>query len=120
MVNIAVVFGGYSSEYEVSVKSGKFIFENLKDNSDWNVYEVCISNDKNFVRYNEKVYDLDYESFSFRINGTLIKPNAVFNIIHGDPGENGDLAEVLERNKIPQTACDVFVSKLTFNKKKNI
>ena len=51
MFNIAVVYGGYSSEYEVSVKSGKFIYENLKDNLDWNVYEVCISNDKNFVKY---------------------------------------------------------------------
>ena len=100
MVNIAVVFGGYSSEYEVSVKSGKFIYENLKDNSDWNVFEICISNDKNFVRYNEKVYDLDYENFSFNANGRLLKPDAVFNIVHGDPGENGNLAEILERNKI--------------------
>ena len=120
MVNIAVVFGGYSSEYEVSVKSGKFIYENLKDNSDWNVFEICISNDKNFVKYNEKVYDLDYESFSFSVNGMVLKPDAVFNIIHGDPGENGNLAEILERNKIPQTACDVYVSKLTSNKKKYI
>ena len=120
MVNIAVVFGGYSSEYEVSIKSGKFIYENLKNNSDWNLYEVCISKEKNFVRYKEEVYDLDYKSFSFKINGTLVKPNAVFNIIHGDPGENGDLAEILERNKIPQTACDVYVSKLTSNKKKYI
>ena len=120
MVNIAVVFGGYSSEYEVSVKSGKFIYKNLKDNSDWNVFEVCISSDKNFVRYNEKVYDFDYESFSFSVNEKVLKPDAVFNIIHGDPGENGDLAEILERNKIPQTACDVYVSKLTSNKKKYI
>ena len=120
MLNIAVVYGGYSSEYEVSVKSGKFIYENLKDNSDWNVYEVCISNDKNFVKYNKNVYELDYKSFSFSVNGTVIKPNAVFNIIHGDPGENGDLAEILERNQIPQTACDVYVSKLTSNKKKYI
>ena len=120
MFNIAVVYGGYSSEYEVSVKSGKFIYENLKDNLDWNVYEVCISNDKNFVKYNKNVYELDYKSFSFNVNGTVIKPNAVFNIIHGDPGENGDLAEILEKNKIPQTACDVYVSKLTSNKKKYI
>lgn len=120
MVNLAVVFGGYSSEYEVSIKSGKFIYKNLKNNSDWNVYEVCISKEKNFVRYNKKVYDLDYESFSFNFNGTVVKPDAVFNIIHGDPGENGDLAEILEKNKIPQTACDVSVSKLTSNKKKYI
>ena len=42
MKNIAVVFGGYSSEFEVSVKSGKFIYVNLKDSIDWNIYEVCI------------------------------------------------------------------------------
>ena len=54
MVNIAVVFGGYSSEYEVSVKSGKFIYENLKDNSDWNVFEVCISNDKTLLGITKK------------------------------------------------------------------
>ena len=63
---------------------------------------------------------MDYESFSFKINDKLIKPDAVFNIIHGEPGENGDLAQILEKNKIPQTACDTRVSKLTFNKNKYI
>ena len=120
MKNIAVVFGGYSSEFEVSVKSGRFIYENLKDNDNWNVYEICISNEKNFVRYNDRIYDLDFESFSFKINDKLIKPDAIFNIIHGEPGENGDLAKILENNRIPQTACDMEVSKLTFNKNKYI
>lgn len=120
MVNIAVVFGGYSSEYEVSVESGKFIYKNLKDNLDWNIYEVCISKEKKFVRYDNELYDLNYESFTFNINEKFIKPDAVFNIIHGDPGENGALAEILEKNKIPQTACDVLVSKLTSNKKKYV
>jgi len=120
MKNIAVVFGGYSSEFEVSVKSGKFIYENLKDNDNWNVYEICISNEKNFVRYNDRIYDLDFESFSFKINDKLIKPDAIFNIIHGEPGENGDLAKIIENNRIPQTACDMEVSKLTFNKNKYI
>ena len=120
MKNIAVVFGGYSSEYDVSVKSAKFIYDNLKDNSDWNIYEICISKKEKTVKFKERIFDLDYQNFSFKIDGIIIKPDAVFNIIHGDPGENGVLAEILEKNQIPQTGCDNYVSQLTFNKKKFI
>ena len=120
MKNIAVVFGGYSSEYGVSVKSSRFISDNLKDNPDWNIYEICISKKEKTVKFNERIFDLDYQNFSFEVDGIIIKPDAVFNIIHGDPGENGFLAEILEKNHIPQTGCDNYVSKLTFNKKKFI
>ena len=120
MKNIAVVFGGYSSEYDVSVKSAKFIYDNLKDNSDWNIYEICISKKEKTVKFKERIFDLNYQNFSFEIDGIIIKPDAVFNIIHGDPGENGVLAEILEKNQIPQTGCDNYVSQLTFNKKKFI
>ena len=120
MKNIAVVFGGYSSEYDVSVKSAKFIYENLKDNSDWNIYEICISKKEKTVKFDERIFDLDFQNFTFKIDGIIIKPDAVFNIMHGDPGENGVLAEILEKNQIPQTGCDNYVSQLTFNKKKFI
>ena len=120
MKNIAVVFGGYSSEYGVSVKSSRFIYDNLKYNPDWNIYEICISKKEKTVKFNERIFDLDYQNFSFEVDGIIIKPDAVFNIIHGDPGENGLLAEILEKNHIPQTGCDNYVSKLTFNKKKFI
>ena len=120
MKNIAVVFGGYSSEYGVSVKSSRFISDNLKDNPEWNIYEICISKKEKTVKFNERIFDLDYQNFSFEVDGIIIKPDAVFNIIHGDPGENGFLAEILEKNHIPQTGCDNYVSKLTFNKKKFI
>ena len=120
MKNIAVVFGGYSSEYGVSVKSSRFIYDSLKDNPDWNIYEICISKKEKTVKFNERIFDLDYQNFSFEVDGIIIKPDAVFNIIHGDPGENGVLAEILEKNQIPQTGCDNYVSKLTFNKKKFI
>ena len=116
MINIAIVFGGFSSEHEVSVKSGKFIFDNLKNNPTWNIYEVCISKNYNTVKYREEFYNLNYDDFTFEKNGEIIKPDLVFNMIHGDPGENGDLALILERNNIPQTASNSIVSKLTFNK----
>ena len=120
MKNIAVVFGGFSSEYEVSVKSGKFIYENLKDNHSLNVYQICISKERNYVIYDNNKYDLDYINLSFNINGEKINLDGIFNIIHGEPGENGDLANILEKNNIPQTGCNSFVSDLTFDKKRYI
>ena len=120
MKNIAVVFGGFSSEYEVSVKSGKFIYENLKDNHSLNVYQICISKETSYVIYDNNKYDLDYMNLSFNINGEKINLDGIFNIIHGEPGENGDLANILEKNNIPQTGCNSFVSDLTFDKKKYI
>jgi len=120
MKNIAVVFGGFSSEFEVSVKSGKFIYENLKDNQSLNVYQICISKESNYVIYDNNKYDLNYMDFSFSINGKVINLDGIFNIIHGEPGENGDLADILEKNNIPQTGCNSFVSNLTFDKKRYI
>ena len=120
MKNIAVVFGGFSSEYEVSVKSGKFIYDNLKDNPNLNVYQVCISKESNYVSYNNKRFDFDYDNFSFTINGDAVKLDGIFNIIHGEPGENGDLAFILEKKNLSQTGCNSFVSNLTFDKKKYI
>ena len=120
MKNIAVVFGGFSSEYEVSVKSGKFIYENLKDNRNLNVYQICISKESNYVIYDNNKYDLNYMDFSFSINGKIINLDGIFNIIHGEPGENGELADILEKNNIPQTGCNSFVSNLTFDKKRYI
>ena len=64
MKNIAVVFGGYSSEYEVSVKSAKFIYDNLKDNSNWNVYEICISKKKNIVMDLKNILSNKFGNFS--------------------------------------------------------
>tara|TARA_B100000575_G_scaffold35096_1_gene23671 strand:+ start:6551 stop:7519 length:969 start_codon:yes stop_codon:yes gene_type:complete len=118
MKEIGVLFGGYSSEYKVSVLSGEFVYQNIKDNPDWNVYKICISRDKNFVEYRDREFDLNLNNFTFIIDNKTINLDAVFNIIHGDPGENGILANILEKNNIPQTACDSYVSKLTFNKKK--
>ena len=61
----SIVFGGFSAEHEVSVKSGKFIFDNLKNNPTWNIYEVCISKNYNTVKYREEFYNLNYEHIGF-------------------------------------------------------
>ena len=40
--NIGIVYGGYSSEYKISIKSGEFIFKILNSNPDWNIYKLSL------------------------------------------------------------------------------
>ena len=42
--NIAIIMGGYSSEYDISIKSGHVVFENL-DKEKYNAYRIIISRD---------------------------------------------------------------------------
>ena len=44
--NIAILMGGYSSEYAVSVKSGKVVYENLKKETDLNLFKIYITKNK--------------------------------------------------------------------------
>ena len=45
--NIGIAYGGYSSEYEISIKSGEFIFDILNKNPEWNIYKILVSKKKN-------------------------------------------------------------------------
>lgn len=114
---IAIAMGGYSSEYEISLKSGEFIFQELnKDRFD--VYKAHIFKDEWYVldEQNEK-HALHKGDFSAVIQGEHINFDCVFNMIHGTPGENGLLQGYLEILQIPQTASAFYPSALTFNKK---
>jgi D-alanine-D-alanine ligase len=50
------------------------------------------------------------------VNGAKISFDVVFNIIHGDPGENGKLQAYFEMLGIPNTSSASTISALTFNK----
>ena len=50
--NIAIIMGGYSNEYEISLKSGTVVYQSL-DKKLYNVFKVCIFKDK-WVYVDEK------------------------------------------------------------------
>lgn len=116
--NIAVVMGGYSDEYKVSLKSGQLIFDSL-DREIYNVYKVVILKDEwYFLDENDNKKPINKADFSADLgNGESLKFDACFNIIHGTPGENGILQAYWDAVGQKYTGCDFYQSALTFNKK---
>ncbi|MDF2553761.1 MAG: D-alanine--D-alanine ligase [Chryseobacterium sp.] len=116
--HVAVVMGGYSDEYKVSLKSGQLIYDSL-DRDQYNVYKVVIlKNEWYFLDENENKLSINKGDFSvnFKTNETL-KFDVCFNIIHGTPGENGILQAYWDAIGQAYTGCDFYQSALTFNKK---
>lgn len=114
--NVAVVVGGDSSEFVVSLKSGANVF-NAIDTEKYNPWLVQIrGREWMVVQNNEKVADIDKADFSFWLNGEKTSFNFAYITIHGTPGEDGILQGYFDLLNIPYSTCDVHASSLTFNK----
>ena len=112
---IAVVMGGFSEEYEVSLQSAQVVCAQL-DPQRFRAYPVLISTERWEVWLEEERIPLQREDFSFYHHGEKIQFQAVFNAIHGSPGEDGVLGSYLQLLGIPQTGSDTLGSALTFSK----
>lgn len=115
---MAVVMGGYSDEYKVSLKSGQLIYDSL-DRARYNVYKVVILKDEwYFLDQQDQKKPINKGDFSVDLGSEgNLKFDACFNIIHGKPGENGELQAYWDTLGQKYTGCSFYQSALTFNKK---
>ncbi|HEY3388141.1 MAG TPA: D-alanine--D-alanine ligase [Prolixibacteraceae bacterium] len=114
--NIAIVAGGDSSEYVVSVRSGANLLKaiNLDIFTPW---LVRVKGEEWIVLDGDnKLAEIDKSDFSFTIDDHKYKFEYAYIIIHGTPGEDGLLQGYFEMLHIPYSSCDVQSSALTFNK----
>lgn len=117
MTNVAIIMGGYSSEYKISLTSGNVVYNHL-DATKYNAYRIHIFKDKwVYVDKNEQEFPINKNDFSVEIQGSKITFDVVFNAIHGTPGEDGLMQAYFELLNIPQTSCDYYQAALTFNKR---
>lgn len=118
---LAVVYGGYTSEVEISVKSGKSVARWLR-NAGRNVYEVLLSLGGWWAITpsgdgTERKWPIDRNDFSFTPDGgEKICFDKVFIIIHGDPGENGCLQAYFEMLSIAYVGCSSQCATIAFDK----
>ena len=115
--NIAVAMGGYSSEYEISLQSGGVVCDQLDKNT-YDVFPVHIlKKGWSYVSKEGTEHPINKADFSFQVNGKTIKPDVVFNTVHGTPGEDGHLASYFNMVGIPQTSSGFYGAALSFNKR---
>jgi D-alanine-D-alanine ligase len=116
MKNIAIVAGGDSSEYEVSLKSAEGLYGFI-DKDRYNRYIVTLRNSDWKVKMPDgTAADINKNDFSFPANGRKIKFDYAYITIHGRPGEDGRLQGYFDMLGIPYSSCGVLAAALTFNK----
>jgi D-alanine-D-alanine ligase len=95
-IRVLVLYGGKSSEREISIKSGKAISNALR----------------------AKGYDVIEHDFQNHIEDVVkeTKPDVVFIALHGKYGEDGTVQGALELLGVPYTGSSVFASALCMNK----
>lgn len=117
MKNIAIIMGGYSSEYKISLISGNVVYQFL-DKTKYIGFRIHIFKEKwVYVDDSDTEFPIDKNDFSTAVNGTKINFDCVFNAIHGTPGEDGLMQAYFELIRMPQSSCDYYQSALTFNKR---
>ena len=113
-LNIGIIMGGYSREFQISLKSGNVVYNTLKNI--YNCYRIHILKDEWFLlnNANEKLI-INRETFKTE-RGPQIEFDCIFNAIHGSPGENGIMQNYFTKIDIPITGCSSTQSELTFDK----
>ena len=109
--------GGYSSEVNISLKSGNVVYNHL-DREKYALFRVHILKDK-WVALDdfETEYPILKNDFSFILNDEKIMFDCVFNAIHGVPGENGMLLAYFKLLNLKHTSAPFYQMALTFNKR---
>ncbi len=135
--NLAVIFGGESSEYEVSLRSATFIIENI-DCEKYNVVKIGITKTGQWLMYSgnsshiasgEWINDPNnvtaFLSPDKKIGGLVvfypdrtdvIKLDVIFPVLHGKNGEDGTIQGLFKLSGVPYVGCDCLSSAVCMDK----
>ena len=113
---IAIVCGGDSSEYNVSLRSAQGLYS-FFDKERYDVYIVEIKHQDWHVNFQDgTTAPIDRKDFSFQKDGKFVMFDYAYITIHGTPGENGILQGYFELIHLPYSTSGVLVEALTFDK----
>lgn len=132
---VAIIFGGCSSEYNVSLVSATSVIRNINKNK-YDVIMIGITPEGDFYLYDDEIDKIDKNEWlnsssckkiTISTNRSdhgiivletneIIKIDIVFPILHGQNGEDGRLQGLLELVGIKYVGCDMTSSALCMDK----
>lgn len=122
MKKVLILFGGNSSEHDVSCKSAKSIAENI-DKSLFSIEMAGITKDNKWYHYQDDLKYLEIGTWIENKKAEIIHPinylkqfDVIFPMIHGTNGEDGKLQGMLELFHIPFVGCKTLSSAIGMDK----
>lgn len=121
MLKLGVVFGGMSTEHDVSVLSGMSVLKNL-DKEKYKIFALYIAENGDWFEYRGNNYDYEIgdkipELYKIEdVIGYLKNMDCIFPVLHGLYGEDGTIQGLFELIKIPYVGCNVLSSSISMNK----
>lgn len=110
MIKLGIIYGGISTEHDVSEMSAKSVIENL-DKEKYEIHEIYIN------KYGKWFENKDGEKEEiYNLVWTLKDLDVVFPVLHGLGGEDGTIQGMLEMLKIPYVGCGVLASSVGMDK----
>ena len=113
--NIAIIVGGDSVEKKISIESGKNFYKNV-DKKKFNPFLVFYTDNKWSILKNKSSVEINNKDFSIVLGVQKIFFDGAVILIHGSPGETGELCNYFESLNIPYSSSNQKASELTFNK----
>lgn len=123
-IKLGVIFGGMSTEHDVSNVSGTSVISNL-DKSKYDIYPIYIAKNGDWFEYIKEIKNIkilkigeqpqELKSITNKIE-ELQKLDCIFPVLHGLYGEDGTIQGLFELIKKPYVGCKVLASSVCMDK----
>ena len=123
-LKLSVIFGGMSTEHDVSITSGTSVIKNLNKEK-YEIYPIYIDKDGKWYEYTKNINEIDVLEVGEKIKEKnliqnpieyLEESDVIFPVLHGLYGEDGTIQGMLELLKKPYVGCKVLASSICMDK----
>ena len=110
-LKVGVIFGGMSTEHDISIQSGIWVIENLSKEQ-YEIFPVYIDTEGIWYSYVDQEHKIEIQNvFTY-----LKNIDVVFPILHGKYGEDGAIQGMLDLLKVPYVGCGILASAISMDK----
>ena len=123
-MKLAVIFGGRSTEHDVSIVSGTSVISKL-DKEKYEITPIYIDENGEYYKYTKNINEIKTLKIGEKIDNLekieniikiLQKQDIIFPVLHGKYGEDGSIQGLFEMIKVPYIGCKVLASSIAMDK----